>query len=593
MLTNPLERIRLQRAKKVLEAQQDQLRMQMRMEGEHKLRHDPYLQLQGSPRSSTAWIKLPPATYKGVPISAYPKTRDFWSSVDFTKLSTRQLRAAADLLGVDLDGKKVALIARLQDWVNAAAIEARRKQLERETRKRERIEASGGVFAFGNNFAGQLGLGHRNAMPVATEITALKGRKIVKVFAGFDGDYAFALAADGEMFGWGGNGSAPLGRPSVEAPDVNQEDGGHRDTSTFLLPNVIRSLRVEDIASIACSRTTGHVIALSSSGQCFGWGKNDFGELGLGHVRAPEAAGPQLVDGLKNYVVTSVGVGHCHSVVCTNGGQVYSFGAAWGGQLGVGDTKREGIKDKHLQVCFPSPTLVSFPTPVRIVQVACGAVHTGVVSSSGHLFTFGCGDGGRLGTPTSADVLVPTLVTALETEFVHSVCCSNWHTLCIAGPRQKSTASKMVGGWVYAFGTGLHGQLGLGKQKQALLPTRVQELVRRKIKCIDVKASSYHSVALAVDGTVFTWGRNSSGCLGRETPEGISWEPDVVADVKTWGYGPVASIACGNRFTLLLASPWTGITKGAYGAVQEMNDRRKMTDKMPEAWRVEDDDADL
>ncbi|KDO30358.1 hypothetical protein SPRG_05069 [Saprolegnia parasitica CBS 223.65] len=577
MLQNPLERIRLQRAKKVLDMQQDQLRSQMRMEGEHKRSHDPYQHVIASPRSSSSYVRLPPATYKGVPIASYPKTREFWATVDFTKLSTRQLRAAADLLGVDLDGKKVALVARLQDWVNAAAIEARRKQLEKEARKRERLEASGGVFGCGNNFAGQLGLGHRDAMAM---------------FTGFDADFAYALSADGEVFGWGGNGVAPIGHLPREVYDVNQEGDHGPLNDTFLLPRVVRSLRVEEVVSISCSRASGHVVALNSSGQCFGWGKNDFGELGLGHVRSPPAPGPQLLENLRNMVVTSVGVGHCHTVVSTNGGHVYAFGAAWGGQLGVGGTKREGIKDPHLQVCFPSPTLVSFPVPVKVSSVACGAVHTAVVTTSGHLYTFGCGDGGRLGLQTTGDVIAPTLVTALEADFVWRVTCGNWHTLCIAGPRTKAASSTTLRhGWVYAFGTGLHGQLGLGKQKQALLPTRVPELQRRKVKCIDVHVSAYHSVALGADGSVFTWGRNASGCLGRTTPDEIAPDPDVVAAVKTWGYGPVASIACGCRFTLLLASPWPGIKKEAFHDVQTMNLRRKMTDSAPEAPRL-DDDAD-
>ncbi|OQR87299.1 hypothetical protein THRCLA_10473 [Thraustotheca clavata] len=593
MLSNALERIRLERAKKMLDLQQDQLRSQMRLEGEHKT----LFKAPNAERPSrfvVEWIHVPPAMYKGVPIAAYPKTREFWTSVDFTKFTTRQLRATADLLGVDLDGKKVALIARLQDWVHAEAIEARRKQLEKELKKQEKIEASGGVFGFGNNFAGQLGLGCREAKSRPTEIMALKGKKIVKVFTGFDADYAFALAANGDVYAWGGNGVAPLGQQFVGVNQAMDDAKFKKEKTTFLLPTVVHSLRIEEVESIACARASGHIVALDASGQCFSWGKNDFGELGHGNVLPNDTNNPKLIDGLKCYVVISVSVGNNHTVVCTNGGQVYAFGAAWGGQLGIGNTKREGIKDKHLQLCYPSPTLVVLPTPERIVQVDCGAVHTAAVSSTGRLFTFGCGDGGRLGLGpnVSGEVLSPMLVNSLESEFVFSVFCSNWHTLCIAAPRQsgKDVNYSANGGWVYSFGTGLNGQLGLGKQKQAMLPTRIPELARRKLKCVQVKASSYHSCALSVDGSVFTWGKNTSGCLGRDTPEEISFEPDVVASIKTWGYGPATSIACGYRFTLALAAPWKGISKKNYTSVEMLNGRHKMTEVMPEEWRINDQD---
>ncbi|RHY94990.1 hypothetical protein DYB37_000377 [Aphanomyces astaci] len=537
-----LERIRVQKAEKVLALLQDAIRSQIRMDGEHKQRKSPH----SSPKRSHEQA--------GQAISSYPKTREFWSSADFTKMSTRQLQAVADLLGVDLDGKKVALMARLQDWVNEPAILAHRWRIEKENRKREKVE-----------------------------------------------DYAFALASTGEVYSWGGNGVGPTAfTPKHAKPDVNVIPlqhppppplPSHRDT-TFLYPSVVRHLRVEGVEMFACARVQGHVAAITTTGRCYTWGKNDYGELGAGHAtNTNENPQPRPVEALAQAMVVAVGVGNSHTVAVTNAGKVYSWGAAWGGQLGLGVTKREGVfAERKLQMCFPSPTLLEIP--VRVAHVSCGAAHSGLIAATGQLFMFGCGDGGRLGMGSNADMLSPTLVRALDNERVLQVCCSNWHTLCIAAPRQVASHgagnATSASGWAYAFGSGLNGQ--------------IPELIKRKMKCIDVKASSYHSCALAEDGSVFTWGRNSSGCLGRFTSETDSYEPDVVAKVKAWGYGPVTSgthidvvhdeidrgvVACGCRFTLLVAAPWKGISKPAFTHMTDLNSRQKLAEGAPTEYVID------
>ncbi|CAK4803783.1 unnamed protein product [Aphanomyces euteiches] len=586
-MTSMLDRIRIQKAEKLLQLQQDALRSQIRMEGQHTRKE------QFSPKRLLdridSWVHRPPPTYKGRAISSCPKSRDYWATADFTKMSTRQLQAVADLLGVDLDGKKVALVARLQDWVNEPAILAHRRRIEKENRKREKFEASGGVFGFGNNFAGQLGMGHRDTCSAPTEILALKGCKITRVFTGFDADYAFALSSTGEVYSWGGNGNGPATFPPTPSPktDENTPPPPPPPHTTFLYPSVIRQLRVEDIQTFACARVQGHVAALTKSGRCYTWGKNEYGELGAGHVKRADPQ-PRAVDALNNALIVAVGVGNSHTIAVTNAGKCYAWGAAWGGQLGLGVTKREGVTERRLQMCYPSPTLIDLS--VSIAQVSCGAMHSGLISTTGQLYMFGCGDGGRLGLGTTADKLSPTVVTALDSENVLQVYCSNWHTLCIAAPRQLSSnsAGNSRAGWVYAFGHGLNGQLGLSKQKQALYPTKIPELVKRKMKCVDVKASSYHSCALAEDGTVFTWGRNTSGCLGRSTLETDAWEPDVVAmNVKTWGYGPVTSVACGCRFTLLVAATWKGIAKLPFTDANDLNRRQKMSETIPDEFVIQ------
>lgn len=68
----------------------------------------------------------------------------------------------------------------------------------------------------------------------------------------------------------------------------------------------------------------------------------------------------------------------------------------------------------------------------------------------------------------------------------------------------------------------MFGRLGTGSEADELIPTRVKfELDKNggendKVKIVGIAAGSYHSLALADDGSVWSWGYNSYGQLGFE-----------------------------------------------------------------------------
>lgn len=223
------------------------------------------------------------------------------------------------------------------------------------------------------------------------------------------------------------------------------------------------------------------------------WGRGDYGELGV-DKQAPDSksstsdapfmatATPVRVEYLETSKIRQVSVGNCHSAAVTTKGALYTWGGCWSGQLGLGESKRAGVKDKRQQLFFPSPTLVEafHLKQIQITKVSCGAVHTAVITRDGQLFTFGCGDGGRLGLGANGgDASHPQLVKVLERDVVIDVCCGSWHSLCLVRQPQHETKSVVVrarvsrseaqdsketensqpSGYVYAFGSGLQGQV--------------------------------------------------------------------------------------------------------------------------------------
>jgi hypothetical protein len=107
-----------------------------------------------------------------------------------------------------------------------------------------------------------------------------------------------------------------------------------------------------------------HSLLLSQSGGVYGFGRNDYGQLGLGHTQ-PRMYGvtPNLY--LRDKNVQSLAAGCYHSVVVTTNGMLYVFGRNNHGQLGTGD-----VDERH----FPHP--VDDFIGKKILQVAAGFYHT-------------------------------------------------------------------------------------------------------------------------------------------------------------------------------------------------------------------------
>lgn len=80
------------------------------------------------------------------------------------------------------------------------------------------------------------------------------------------------MCEGGELFTWGQNAHGQLGVSS--------------QTALILKPQLVERLKGIPLAQIAAGGA--HNVAVSLSGAVYSWGKNDFGQLGLGHTRGKE-----------------------------------------------------------------------------------------------------------------------------------------------------------------------------------------------------------------------------------------------------------------------------------------------------------------
>ena len=67
-------------------------------------------------------------------------------------------------------------------------------------------------------------------------------------------------------------------------------------------------------------------------------------------------------------------------------------------------------------------------------------------------------------------------------------------------------------GALWSWGHGAYGKLGHGDQQDQLLPKKIEALTGQRF--VAASAGGQHSLALTADGAVLTWGKGESGCLG-------------------------------------------------------------------------------
>ncbi|OQR90075.1 HECT E3 ubiquitin ligase [Achlya hypogyna] len=276
------------------------------------------------------------------------------------------------------------------------------------------VAADGAAAAFGYNYRGQLGLGTTTSESVARPLRGLDGRRVRLVSCSY---YHTVLSVEGDaVYAFGRNDYGQL---------------GHNDTLDRRSPAIVDALTNVPLASLACGQY--HSTVATTSGVILAFGKNDYGQLGV------EGLENQLVpavvkSGLERFVCTEVRCGYYHTIALCTGGHVYGFGRNDYGQLGLGDA------GANAQQRIAMPQLIADLEGKEIVRIACGCYHTVAVAENGMLYVFGRNNHGQLGTGDATERLVPTAVDAFVGKRVAMVAAGFYHTVVLTGGRDGTDA---------------------------------------------------------------------------------------------------------------------------------------------------------
>ncbi|NWI41107.1 HERC5 ligase, partial [Picathartes gymnocephalus] len=188
-----------------------------------------------------------------------------------------------------------------------------------------------------------------------------------------------SVCEGGELFTWGQNTHGQLGV-------------GNQTTLTPK-PQLVKRLKGIPLAQIAAGGA--HSTAVSLSGAVYSWGKNSFGQLGLGDTKDRNC--PTYVGALEHWKTVFISCGADHTAVLSKEGLVCTFGAGGSGQLGHNSTRNELL-----------PRVVAELWGARVSHIACGRQHTLVyVPSLDKFYFFGSGDEGQLEDERKPNQLIP------------------------------------------------------------------------------------------------------------------------------------------------------------------------------------------
>ena len=313
---------------------------------------------------------------------------------------------------------------------------------------------------------------------VPRKVEALGGCRIAFVSCG--ASYAAAVTDDGQLFTWGsfgGDDHAPtLGHRHGEVL-MGTEDGNHYSP----VPIAVRALRSMHVTQVSCGPE--HAAAVTAHGQTYSWGSGDRGRLGIGSE--VDAWAPQQVADLAGKRVVQVACGTVHTLALTVRGELFVWGGARSGKLGLGGV---GFCDTFVQKTrtgqpfVPRPKNVSALAAMHVTHISAGRAHSLAVTEQGALYTWGCGKDGKLGHGGVEAEWLPRRVSSMLTVSVIQASCGREHTSAVTGA-----------GWLFSWGRGVRGKLGVGSEEDIDRPARVTRLPG---PAYQVACGRHHTVAI-------------------------------------------------------------------------------------------------
>jgi alpha-tubulin suppressor-like RCC1 family protein len=314
----------------------------------------------------------------------------------------------------------------------------------------------GGVVAWGENTAGQLGDGTHTGPQTcvfvgrasegsepcsATPVPVSGVSEATAIAAG--SNHNLALLRDGTVVAWGANGEGQLGDGTTENSDVPEPVSG-----------------LSHVTAIAAAGNDS--LALLSDGTAMAWGTNGNGQLGDGSTESSDV--PVPVSGLAD--VTAISAGADHSLALLSDGTAMAWGANDGGQLGDGTTENS---DVPVPVSgLSDATAISAGWGDDLALLGDGDVTAWGTNGDGQLGTGGIGTpNGGFEAPAFSDVPVQVCAVGVAPQ---RLCRSGPYLGGVraisAGP-DHDTAALETG--VVTWGSDCEAQLGIGAHTDGLV----------------------------------------------------------------------------------------------------------------------------
>jgi len=456
------------------------------------------------------------------------------------------------------------------------------------------------LYAWGQNTAGQLGDNTLTSKTSPVLVSGPAGSSWSIVAAG--SSHSLGITTVGQLYGWGLNTSGQVGINSV---------------TTVSSPVFLAAPASTSWVSVAAG--SSHSLGITTTGILYGWGQNTSGQLGIASLTTKLS--PVIVSGPAGASWSVIAAGSSFSLGIANG-VLYGWGLNTSGQLGIGslttvsspvlvNAAASGATsisagslfassinssqilyswgDNTYYQAFPILPYITSPTQVGSSSwtvVAAGAAHSIGILTTGALYAWGLNTSGQVGVNTIVSVSSPVLVSGPTSTSWSAISAGQYHSLGI-------TSSNFLYGW----GLNTAGQIGINSlttKSSPVIVTGVTAGVNYSWK--QVSSGQQFTIAVKSDGTLWSWGDNTSGELGINTisvsavsspvlvsgPAGASWSTvaagklhalaiNTAGQLYAWGsdtYGEIGNFTSGINISspVLVSGPvgasWAVISAG-------------------------------
>lgn len=246
------------------------------------------------------------------------------------------------------------------------------------------LKRDGSLWAWGGNAGGQLGIGSTNRIST-TPVRIGTDSAWVEVRAG--GFFSMARRADGTIWTWGTNQHGQLGIGS------NANSGA----------NALRRAPVmvgADTDWTGISAGGFHAMGIRSNGTIWAWGRNNFGQLGLGTGVGDgrdnfNTNRPAQISSVSNWMAIEAGT--FHSFAIDAGRNLFGWGANFYGQIGNGEI---GSASEPHEFNKTTPVAVAAGMTWRSVDASD---HSLGMTTDGKVWAWGLNNYGQVGDGTGGD----------------------------------------------------------------------------------------------------------------------------------------------------------------------------------------------
>jgi len=429
------------------------------------------------------------------------------------------------------------------------------------------IQSPGTLWAWGTNTFGQLGLGDTTARSFATQVGNVSNW--TSIAAGLVYGSA-GIQSPGTLWTWGVNSWGQLGLGDVT----------NRSTPVQVGTNT-------NWTSVSAS-SQYFMLGLQANGTLWAWGQNNLGQLAQSN--STNYSSPVQIGALNSWAQVYAGAGSGYAI--QSNGTLWSWGYNIAGELGLGDTTNRyspvqiGALSTWTKVGTGNSYTLAIQTPGtlwawgqnangqlglsdvtnRSSPVQVGALSTWTNVSAGNNFTLAIQNNGTLwacGYNTQGQLGLNTSTSYSSLVQVGTL--STWSSL-FNGLAWTSAFAIQSPGTLWAWGNNSFGQLGRGNSTNVSSPIQVPA-GNTYGSWKQLSLGGGQTAAIQSNGTLWTWGLNSWGQLGINNQLNYP-QPQPINITNTW-----SAVACGYFHTLAIQSPGTLWSWGnnSYGQLGSSN----------------------